>query len=342
MDLYTFIFAIFVVIIASVLFLLILRHGKFFINKIKVAGTEFEFQADNRPTHPAETSNHDDLQRIVLNLQNQLEQFNKFNKSLEEITLKYESTKKVSVRLQNKLDEYKLKIDELNLELSVYKNEGVEGVSIIEDILYDIEEIIRNDIKECCLRNHFLQIKDYDAYIRDKIHHYSELLKEYIVSNKNNFAQILEYSPTTASKLLNKSFIDELYYPTQEVFFSFRNIIKVVSSSSEFLKAREELSNLLKNIQADYYKYLLMKLNSKKQDENNRAFITDLMKDGRLKDILNSYASLKSNLTDSQKYGILNKQLDEATILLSYFRKYFEKVLKELLLEYIKNKKENT
>lgn len=53
--------------------------------------------------------------------------------------------------------------------------------------------------------------------------------------------------------------------------------------------------------------------------------------------------SIAKNISDykfllHQKYKILDKQLDAAIILLIYFRKYFEKKLKELLLLYLKNK----
>ena len=53
--------------------------------------------------------------------------------------------------------------------------------------------------------------------------------------------------------------------------------------------------------------------------------------------------SISKNISDykfllHQKYKILDKQLDAAIILLIYFRKYFEKKLKELLLLYLKSK----
>ena len=53
--------------------------------------------------------------------------------------------------------------------------------------------------------------------------------------------------------------------------------------------------------------------------------------------------SISKNISDykfllHQRYKILDKQLDAAIILLIYFRKYFEKKLKELLLLHLKSR----
>lgn len=335
MDIYTFLTVTFVALLITIGLILLYKAGAFLkIKKLKIGGNEIDFAG-----HAESNDNIDRLVNLINDkLDDKLANFDALLKTLETTKIEYESLKNLSKKLQSQLSNYEESIRELNLELSVFKEEGVEGISLIEQILFEIEATIRENIKESCLHNHFLEIRDFQSYIREKIQIQLNLVEEVFFNNRDELSKTINYNSKTLRDILNKEFIEEIYFPTKEVFMSFRDIIKQVNESKEFINLQRQLRELTREIQQKYYNYLLTELNNKSPKETNQTFVQNLINQKKLDALINKCINLRNSFLDSQRYKILDKQLDAAIILLIYFRKYFEKKLKELLLLYLKSK----
>lgn len=279
---------------------------------------------------------------MLQQMTDKLESMNKTITSLESYKQEAESNKLLIRDLKEKNEYFSKEILMLNKKLSIYQEQGVDDISKINKLTLEIDAQLKMDLKTSCLQNHFLNIKNFDSYISEKINYYTSNLKSLLLRYQNDYSTLFNLDYIHIEELIDKKFIKEFQYPLRELFYSFKNINIEIASKDEFLTKEKEADNI-NGLIIKYYNYLLSKIiNNYKSSsfgkQTPKELIIDIKNENILSKIIDKIIEYRSSKSELMKTIVLDKQIEASAYTLYTIRKFFDIEFKKLLIQTLDNK----
>ena len=279
---------------------------------------------------------------MLQQMTDKLEFMNKTITSLESYKQEAESNKLLIKDLKEKNEYFSKEILMLNKKLSIYQEQGVDDISKINKLTLEIDTQLKLDLKNSCLRNHFLNIKNFDGYISEKINYYTSNLKSLLLKYQYEYSTLFDLDYIYVEELIDKKFIKEFQYPLRELFYSFKNINIEIANKDEFLTKEKEADNV-DGLIIKYYNYLLSKISKNYESssfgkQTPKELIINIKNENILSKIIDKIIEYRSSKSELMKTMVLDKQIEASSYTLYTIRKFFDIEFKKLLIQTLDNK----
>lgn len=270
-----------------------------------------------------------------------LENLNKYLEKFEEYEKQNQSDKLIIADLTLKNKNYKEKIKHLEEEISLLTDQDSSYILTLNKIIIEITDIVKKDIKDSCIRNHFYKIPDLPKYVNNKINYYSLNIKNFLLQKRRDLEPIINQDIPfkTLEDIVDSCFYDEFYLAFNELYNTFLTIHKEVIESNENIDIDLDEEKQVKDLLLKYYNYILSTLNNMDSDfttkYNNKDKVKQIMKERKLESIIDNIVKVKTSKSELIKSIILEKQLEFANSLIYSIGRYFDLEFKLLMLDHL-------